>query len=157
TNPAAGAKPDSLRDLREALERAGIDVADARTMHGEKLTDAAKRAAGEDGIGAVVAAGGDGTVSAAAAGLVGSNIPLAVLPPRTRNHFARDLGLPPALSVAAKTIGSGTVVQVDVAQLNGRTFINNSSIGLYPRLVGKRDRQRQRLGRGKWMAMLLAC
>jgi len=157
TNPAAGAKADSIRELREPLEHAGVDVADVRTMHGEELTEAAKQAASEPGIDAVVAAGGDGTISAVAAGLVGTNVPLGVLPTGTLNHFARDLSIPPALSAAAKTIAAGTIAQVDVAQVNGRTFINNSSIGLYPRLVEKRDSQRQRLGRGKWMAMLLSC
>ena len=156
TNPAAGAKADSARELREALENAGVDVADVREVRGEKMTDAAKQAAVEPGVDAVVAAGGDGTVSAVAAGLVASHVPLAILPTGTLNHFARDLSLPPALSAAARTIAAGVVAQVDVARVNGRTFLNNSSIGLYPRLVGKRDRQRQRLGRGKWVAMLLA-
>ena len=45
---------------------------------------------------------------------------------------------------------------IDVAEVNGRVFINNSSIGLYPRIVRRRDRQMERLGRGKWLAMLTA-
>jgi diacylglycerol kinase family enzyme len=45
---------------------------------------------------------------------------------------------------------------VDAGEVNGRIFVNNCSIGLYPSLVIRRERQRQRLGRGKWLAMLLA-
>jgi diacylglycerol kinase family enzyme len=155
TNPAAGAKADSVRELRETLERAGVDIVEVRAMHGEELTAAARQAAGE-GVDAVIAAGGDGTVSAVAAGLAETSTPLGVLPTGTLNHFARDMNLPPALSAAAKAIAAGAMTTVDVAEVNGRVFINNSSIGLYPRLVGKRDRQRQRLGRGKWIAMFLS-
>jgi diacylglycerol kinase family enzyme len=61
------------------------------------------------------------------------------------------------LRSAVRTIGQGRVRAVDVGEVNGRCFINNSSIGLYPRIVIRRDRQSQRLGRGKWTAMLMAC
>jgi diacylglycerol kinase family enzyme len=60
------------------------------------------------------------------------------------------------LPLAARTVVEGIPMPIDVAELNGRVFINNSSIGLYPRIVDHRDRQRQRLGRGKWMAMFFA-
>jgi diacylglycerol kinase family enzyme len=156
TNPAAGAKADAVAELRDALQSAGATVVEVRQVRGEALTAAAKETAGRSDLDAVVAAGGDGTVSAVAAGLVGSNKPLGVLPTGTLNHFARDLGIPPALAAAAKLVTDGKSVKVDVGEVNGRLFINNSSIGLYPRLVGKRDRQRQRLGRGKWLAMLLS-
>ena len=156
TNPAAGAKADAAAELRDALRQAGAEVADVRQVRGEKLTEAAREAARAGGIDAVVAAGGDGTIGAVAAGLAGTPTPLAVLPTGTLNHFARDAGIPPALPAAAKVVASGAVVTVDVAEVNGHVFLNNSSIGLYPRLVGKRDRQRERLGRGKWLAMLLA-
>lgn len=155
TNPAAGAKPEHAEELRAALERAGVE-AEVRQVTGDELPRAA-RAAAADGADAVVAAGGDGTVSACAGALAGGDVPLGVLPTGTLNHFAKDLRLPLALDEAAAVIAAGHRRRVDIAQVNGRAFINNSSIGLYPRMVGQRDRQRQRLGRGKWVAMLLAC
>ena len=104
---------------------------------------------------AVVAAGGDGTVSAVAAGLVGTAMPLAVLPLGTLNHFAKDLAMPLELADAARAIRDGATERVDVGEVNGRVFINNSSIGLYPEAVIVRDDQRKR-GWKKLPAMLLA-
>jgi len=72
------------------------------------------------------------------------------------NHFAKDVGIPLEMAEAVRTIATGTRRQIDVGDVNGQIFINNSSIGAYPVMVRGRDRQRQRLGRGKWMAMFLA-
>src|SRR5207244_511874 len=69
---------------------------------------------------------------------------------------ARDLAIPADLGRAAQIIAAGNVRAVDVGEVNGRVFINNSSIGLYPHLLHKRDELRQRSGRGKWIAMLMA-
>jgi diacylglycerol kinase family enzyme len=156
TNPSAGAKADHAGELRAALERAGVDQVEVREVPGEQIAAAAKEAAA-GGADAVVAAGGDGTVSACAAALAGTGVALGILPTGTLNHFAKDLGLPLALDEAAAVVAAGNRTAVDVASVNGRVFVNNSSIGIYPRIVGHRDRQRQRLGRGKWIAMLLAC
>ena len=86
----------------------------------------------------------------------GRSIPLGVLPLGTLNHFAKDLGLPLTLAEAAGVIGQANVSEVDVGMLNDRVFINNSSLGVYPRLVLERDSHRGRFGLGKWPAMLLA-
>lgn len=104
---------------------------------------------------AVVAAGGDGTVSAVAAALAGTTIPLGVLPLGTLNHFARDLQLPLDLKEAVAAIATGHSVAVDVGRLNDRTFLNNASIGLYPNIVDLRD-QLRRQGRRKWPAFVSA-
>jgi diacylglycerol kinase family enzyme len=115
--------------------------------------------AARDGIDAVVAAGGDGTVSAVASALASAGegaVPLGVLPLGTLNHFAKDLGLPLRLADAANVIALNTPRPVDLGEVNGRCFINNSSIGLYPHMVSKRDRHQQRLGYGKWLAMFFA-
>ncbi|HWO21637.1 MAG TPA: diacylglycerol kinase family protein [Kofleriaceae bacterium] len=104
---------------------------------------------------AVIAAGGDGTVSAVAAGLAGTAMPLAVIPLGTLNHFAKDLAMPLELDDAVRAICDGTTEPVDVGEVNGHVFINNSSIGLYPEAVIVRDDQRKR-GWRKLPAMLLA-
>lgn len=155
TNPAAGAKADEASELRDVLAQANVQ-AEARAMKGDQLTDAAREAAKEK-IDAVVAAGGDGTVSAVAAALVDRDMPLGILPTGTLNHFAKDLQIPTTLPAAARIIAHGAARRVDVGSISGRPFINNSSIGIYPHIVGEREEQRQRLGRGKWMAMLVAC
>jgi len=102
----------------------------------------------------IVAAGGDGTVCAVAQVLAGGAVPLGILPLGTLNHFARDLGLPLDIRAAVAVIAAGRIATVDAAEVNGRVFVNNSSIGLYPNMVRDRDRQPRR--RAKWLAMALA-
>jgi diacylglycerol kinase family enzyme len=104
----------------------------------------------------IVAAGGDGTVSSVAAALVGTPIVLGVLPLGTLNHFAKDLGIPADLAEAVAVLVDGRAAPVDVGDVNGRIFVNNSSLGLYPDIVRDRERQQKRLGRGKWPALLWA-
>jgi diacylglycerol kinase family enzyme len=104
----------------------------------------------------VVAGGGDGTVSSVAAALVDTGIALGVLPLGTLNHFAKDLGVPLELADAVAVLSEGREDRVDVGEVNGRIFINNSSLGLYPDIVRDRERQRRRLGRGKWPALVWA-
>lgn len=104
------------------------------------------------GAGTVVAAGGDGTVNAVAAALLESGATLGVLPMGTLNHFARDLGIPATLDAAIATVVLGHAARIDVGEVNGRIFLNNSSLGLYPDIVRERQRQQRRLGRGKWLA-----
>jgi diacylglycerol kinase family enzyme len=104
----------------------------------------------------IVAAGGDGTVCAVAQVLAGGAVPLGILPLGTLNHFARDLGLPLDIRAAVAVIAAGRIATVDAAEVNGRVFVNNSSIGLYPNMVRDRDRQLRQSGRAKWLAMALA-
>ena len=106
--------------------------------------------------GVIVAGGGDGTVSTVAAALVDTDISLGVLPLGTLNHFAKDLGLPLELDAAVGCIAGGATSRVDVGEVNGRVFVNNSSLGLYPDIVRDREQQQKRFGRGKWHALLRA-
>lgn len=101
----------------------------------------------------IVAGGGDGTVSAVAAAVHKTGKILGVLPLGTLNNFSKDLSIPQAVDGAIATIAKRNVETIDLAEVNGRIFINNSSIGLYPRMVRQREQQ-QRLGYGKWRAAL---
>jgi diacylglycerol kinase family enzyme len=98
----------------------------------------------------VVAAGGDGTVRLTAQLAVGSNLNLGVLPLGTLNHFAKDVGLPPDLESAAKTIAGGVVSPVDYCTVNDQVFVNNASLGIYPATVKNRDKMLKAWG--KWLA-----
>jgi diacylglycerol kinase family enzyme len=104
----------------------------------------------------VVVAGGDGTVSCAAGVAVETDVVLGVLPLGTFNHFAKDLGLPTDLEGAAAALVAGEVRPVDVAEVNGRIFVNNSTLGVYPAMVEIRDRIRERRGWGKIRAVPVA-
>ena len=105
---------------------------------------------------AVVAGGGDGTLNAVASKLVGLPTAFGVLPLGTLNHFAKDAGLPMDPSAALHSIAAGQTTQLDVGEVNGLFFLNNSSIGLYVDMVRDRERQQTRLGRGKWLAFVWA-
>ena len=104
----------------------------------------------------IVAGGGDGTVSTVAAALVDTGIAFGVLPLGTLNHFAKDLGIPLELADAVAVLAHGEAGRVDVGEVNGRIFVNNSGLGLYPDIVHDRERQQKRLRRGKWPAFVWA-
>jgi diacylglycerol kinase family enzyme len=97
----------------------------------------------------VVAAGGDGTVRSVAEAVVKTGKTLAVIPLGTLNHFSKDLNIPQDIAGAVNVIKNGSVTKIDIGEVNGHYFVNNSSIGLYPRIVRKRIQQ-ERLGYGKW-------
>src|SRR5580765_4312923 len=150
-NGAGSVGSDSQSDLiREAFADAGID---ARIFTVEPDNDLEKLAAEavQSDVECIVAAGGDGTISGIANHLIGTQKTLGVLPFGTLNHFSKDLQIPQDLVEAIRVVADGIVREVDVGEVNGHYFINNSSIGLYPRIVRKR-KQQERLGRGKWWA-----
>lgn len=146
-----GRAPDTLGELFRA------EQADAEIIafdDGCELIKEAQRAV-DRGCEIVVAAGGDGTVSAVAGVVAGTSAALGVLPLGTLNHFAKDLGIPLALEEAVRTIVAGNRKKVDVGEVNGRVFVNNSSVGMYPQIVHRRE-QYQQLGSSKWSAFARA-
>ncbi|HEX2066915.1 MAG TPA: diacylglycerol kinase family protein [Candidatus Thermoplasmatota archaeon] len=139
-NRASGTRA-SARKRAHAVSQAFADTGlhpEVRFLAGAQVQDAARQAVAE-GADAVVAAGGDGTVSAVAGAVAGSRSALGVLPLGTLNHFARDAGLPAVVAEAAGVVAAGHARQVDVAEVNGRVFVNNSSIGMYPSAVRERE------------------
>lgn len=154
-NSGAGSAGDDdiEKTVRSEFERVGCQVTVRRLRSGEELVSTAQGATSECDV--LVAGGGDGTISAVASVAAQEGKVLGVLPLGTLNHFSKDLGIPQETAGAVDVIAGGNVCPIDIAEVNGRFFINNSSIGLYPRLVLTRERQ-QRLGRGKWWAALWA-
>jgi diacylglycerol kinase family enzyme len=151
-NPRArhGADEALQQEIVELFARYGREATIVPVSAGAKLSVRA-RAAVNAGCRLLVAAGGDGTVNAVASAVVGREIPLGVLPVGTLNHFAKDLGLPLDLPDAVRIAAQGAVRQVDVGEVNGRYFLNNSSIGVYPRIVELRHRY-ESSGLSKWIA-----
>lgn len=103
-----------------------------------------------------VAAGGDGTVNCLANALAGTSRRLGVLPVGTLNHFAQDLGVPLTLPAAIEVIATGSSRTIDTANVNGVTFVNNSSLGVYPAMVLDRERMKKG-GLNKWGSLVVAC
>ncbi|MDT7688504.1 MAG: hypothetical protein QOE46_1263 [Acidobacteriota bacterium] len=157
-NAAAGggSEDDAVASaVVKAFASCGVRAHVSVARDGAEMTELAQRALSE-GVRAVVAGGGDGTVSTVAGALAGTELPLGVLPLGTLNHFAKDLRVPLALEEAARNICEGRVVSVDVGEVNGQVFINNSSLGLYPRIVRRREKLQEREGSGKWSAFVRA-
>jgi len=85
-----------------------------------------------------------------------TGLPLAVFPAGTFNHFAKDMEVPTDLGAAVSSLVAGEVRSIDAAEVNGRVFVNNSVLGLYPDLVAIRDRIRDQRGWGKVRAVPVA-
>jgi YegS/Rv2252/BmrU family lipid kinase len=155
-NPAAGRTQTEERCARamQAFAAAGAEAQVMVLRSAAAAPDAARQAIAA-GASTIVAAGGDGTISAVASVLAETTTPLGVLPLGTLNHFARDVGIPQDPEPAVATIVAGHVRKVDIGEVNGRTFLNNASIGIYPDVVVERERLQQ-LGHYKWIAFALA-
>ena len=151
---AIHADEDIAGKVATALADAGLDAEIELVAGGDCAVRC--RAIAERGDPLLIVGGGDGTIAAAASALAGGVTRLGILPLGTLNHFARDLRIPQNLDEAAKILAAGKERRVDVAEMNGRVFINNSAIGLYPLMVVDRDLQRDRLGRSKRLAMFVA-
>jgi diacylglycerol kinase family enzyme len=81
---------------------------------------------------------------------------LGILPLGTRNHLARELGLPMDLPGAAKVIADGRKRKIDLSSVNDHIFVNNASIGIYPAMVRARDNLQKSHGLPKWIANIPA-
>ncbi|MES2283963.1 MAG: diacylglycerol kinase family protein [Pseudomonadota bacterium] len=151
----SGCDDDAARSFVEKFATHGIEARVTLAKNGSELVGAAKQAV-KDGFPMVAAGGGDGTQNAVASELIGTDVVYGVLPMGTLNHFAKDLGIPLAIDDAIATIAAGHSTEVDTAEVNGRSFLNNSSLGLYPDTVRMREMQQSRLGRSKWPAFFWA-
>lgn len=146
--------PRLIEQARAAFAEADVDAV-IEKVTGKALAKRAEAIIAAGGIDALVVGGGDGTLGTVAALLSGGELPLGILPFGTLNHFARDAGIPLSVKGAVGAIAAGHVRPVDLAEVNGHVFVNNSSVGLYPLMVRDRDHQQHR-GRGKWPAMARA-
>ncbi|MFL5616158.1 MAG: diacylglycerol/lipid kinase family protein [Gemmatimonadaceae bacterium] len=138
-------------DACAALDRAG-GFRTERIPPGDLTTRV--RAAVDGGARRILIAGGDGTIATAADALRGRSCELAILPGGTLNHLAQDLGLPTDLDEAVRVAAGPTTRCIDVAEVNGRLFLNTSSVGAYVTYVRTRERLERRLG--YWLASIVA-
>lgn len=138
-------------DLIRAFSESGLDAAFKRPSKGDQIASAAAEAV-DEGYRVVVAAGGDGTQSAVAGALVGTGIPMGIVPMGTFNFFAREYGIETDLTEAVATIRDGRVRQISVGDINGNIFLNNASFGLYPAILRAREGIYRRWGRSRLAA-----
>lgn len=117
--------------VRELLAEIDPDLQFCRIEDGRDIIRLARDQM-KSGSKILVAAGGDGTLNAVASILVNQPAAMGVIPAGTLNHFARDLGMAIDPIAAAAQICKGQELFVDAGAVNGRIFINNSVLGLYP-------------------------
>jgi diacylglycerol kinase family enzyme len=150
-NPHSGTVRD-IPTLEQALRDAAISAAIFDIPRGP-LDEWIDRLATDYDV--IAVAGGDGTVSAVAAAVARANKILAVIPTGTMNHFARDVGIPLDLAPALALLRDGAPGGIDVAFVNHHLFLNNVSLGSYPRMVHERAAL-ERGGRSRRIAGIVA-
>src|SRR5690606_12168554 len=106
--------------------------------------------------GIVVAVGGDGTLNAVCQAVVGQGVPFGVLPQGTFNYFGRAHGISQDTGQAMHDLLNARLEHISLGQINGRYFLVNASLGLYPQLLEDREEYKQRYGRSRWIALVAA-
>jgi diacylglycerol kinase family enzyme len=143
-----------------AMQAAGRPHRIFRVDESARLEVVARRAVDEatEHDGAVVAVGGDGTLNAVAQAVLGSPCAFGAIPQGTFNYFGRNHGLPGDVGDAVRALLTARIEHVPVGLVNGRVFLVNASIGLYPVSLEIREAQKQRHGRSRivaaWAALL---
>ena len=128
-NPRSGGGKAERAGLAERARERGIDVIVVRSEDevAALVADAVVRGADVLGI-----AGGDGSLAIVAASAVAHGLPFVCIPAGTRNHFALDIGVDRRDLVGAlDAFTDGIERRIDVAEVNGRLFLNNVSLGIY--------------------------
>ena len=157
-NPGSG--EHDLEQTREQLARvfdeAGrryefVPVESPQAL-GEASREAAAIAARSGSV--LVAVGGDGTINTVAQAAWLAGCVLGIIPQGTFNFFGRGHGIPQELEAAARALVMGRQEPVQVGEVNGRLFLVNASLGLYPQLLEDRETSKKQWGRYRWVAML---
>jgi len=132
-NPKSGGGKAERFQLATECRKRGIEPVLLRP--GDDLRELAEDAVrrGADVLGM---AGGDGSQALVASVAARAGLSYVCVPAGTRNHFALDLGLDRADVVGAlDAYEDGLERYIDLAEVNGRTFVNNASLGLYAQVV----------------------
>jgi undecaprenyl-diphosphatase len=140
-NPHSGPDETSPSDIAAEFPGSRVHEIEGHTVK-RQVEDAIERATAPEFL---AVAGGDGTIRCAAGVVAGTDLPLLPIPAGTRNHFAREVGIP-TLADAARA-SSGRIKLIDVGEVNGEVFVNNANIGIYPRIVADRKVHQKRFSK----------
>jgi len=128
-NPRSGGGKAARAQVAERARERGIET--VIFAPGQSLETLA-RGAVTNGADALGVAGGDGSLAVVAAAAAAHGLPFVCVPAGTRNHFALDLGVDPHDVIGAlDAFTDGIERRIDVAEVNGRVFVNNVSLGIY--------------------------
>jgi diacylglycerol kinase family enzyme len=129
-NPKSGGGKAARADLGRRARDRGIDVIVLRPDDNFVALVGEAVQGGADALGV---AGGDGSLAVVVPAAMAHGLPLICVPAGTRNHFALDLGVDRQDLVGALDAfgDQGVERSIDVAEVNGRVFLNNVSLGIY--------------------------
>jgi YegS/Rv2252/BmrU family lipid kinase len=141
-NPAAGQDEPILGTFNSVFRDAGVDW-DVSITKNAGDAEAQARQAAQEGADVVAAYGGDGTVAEVATGLIGTSVPLAILPGGTANAMSSELRIPQQLRPAVELICSEQAIvrKIDMGEANGRRFILRVGVGFEAAMVESADRE----------------
>jgi YegS/Rv2252/BmrU family lipid kinase len=140
-NPVAGqSDPEQDLALIRAILEPEIEL-EIRLTSEEVDSDQLAKEGIEKGVESIIVSGGDGTVSATAAALIGTSIPLGVIARGTANAFANALAIPTTVREACQTILNGMTQTVDVATCNGMPMVLLMGIGFEAETIERADRR----------------
>ena len=149
-NPNAGrgkARPVLLEAL-EVMRRAGVKTDLRESRNAQHLQELARRAAAEKPD-AIVSLGGDGTHHYVVNGIVGSDVPLGIIPCGSGNDFAKGLGIPIPARAAAETLLAGNLRRVDLGRVGDAVYGCIAGVG-FDSVVTRYANERVRRLRGSW-------
>ena len=130
--------------LVDECRRRGIEP--VVLQRGDDMLELAQRAI-DSGADVIGMAGGDGSQALVASVAAAADVPLVCIPAGTRNHFALDVGLDRDDVVGALDAFDEAVERrIDLAEVSGRVFVNNVSLGVYAKIIQSpeyRDAKRQ--------------
>ena len=127
-NPHSRLGKEHSREVRRRLAGLGLAVVADDGEGPQDSSELIRRHRGE--IDRVVVAGGDGTLNAVVQGLVGTGLPLAIIPLGTANNLARTLEIPLTIPEACEVAVRGSRRRIDLGCVNDRYFFTTASIGL---------------------------
>lgn len=150
-NKGSGRKDgqDRKTKITERFGFHGISVEFIEFEPGNDLEEIASSAAAASPDATIIASGGDGTICGVAAGLLGFDNQMGIIPAGTFNYFARSLNLPELVEDAVDVIAAGEIRQTNIAVINDKVFLNNTSIGAYPAILQTREGIYERWGRSR--------
>jgi diacylglycerol kinase family enzyme len=142
SNPGAGISHSSrIKDTMRALEQSGASLTHVRPEGVEAGRRAAREAAASGAYDAVVAAGGDGTIRHIASALIGTTVPLGIIPIGTGNVLAHEIGLKPEPNAIARMLLQGPVVEIACARANGEPFLLMAGAGFDAHILSSLDQR----------------
>jgi diacylglycerol kinase family enzyme len=92
-------------------------------------------------------------LSAVSAVMLGSGLPMSILPQGTFNYFGRTVGISQETEAVLESLLDAVIQLVDVGLLNGHVLLVNASLGLYPQLLEDREAYKRRYGRSRLIAL----